>query len=146
MGGELGQVWGEHLLTHPPLGFGLLVFGGQASHSVLVACPEAKNSVLLQGLNFRKPIKCAFCGWGPKPLDVDLSSMGGPPPFPLSTRGWICWGRGGGKGEWGQPCCTLCPRREFISTKGLAKLLLLLPQPPCPPLLLPQPQLIKILR
>lgn len=87
MGGELGQVWGEHLLTHPPLGFGLLVFGGQASHSVLVACPEAKNSVLLQGLNFRKPIKCAFCGWGPKPLDVDLSPMVGSPSLPIEHTG-----------------------------------------------------------
>ena len=62
MCGELGQVWGDHLLTHlqgvspsRPWGFEFM-FEDQTSILVLVACSDVKT-LLLQGLNFGKLIK-----------------------------------------------------------------------------------------
>lgn len=50
---------------HSPLGFGLLMFGDQASSSLLVACLDTKT-LLVQGLNFWKPIKMCLLWVGSK--------------------------------------------------------------------------------
>lgn len=82
---------------HSPPGFGLLMFGDQASSSVLVACLDTKT-LLVQGLNFWKPIKMCLLWVGSKPLDVDLSPNWCPPFLLLSTWGWTSWEPGSGRG------------------------------------------------
>lgn len=69
------------------LGLWVAYVWGSSFHPCSCCLSRCQNSVLLQGLNFWKPIKCAFCGWGQEPLDVGPAPWLAPRPLPVEHRG-----------------------------------------------------------